>query len=362
MKSQSSSSSSNKDSSKTKAPRASAESSKQEMLPPAPLTSSSSHKPAKPAQKRSWREAEPSGQDPPRSASSAKGNHKDPPVPKHRKVEGRGSGSSSEHKGSSGDAPSPFPVPSLPNGNPKPGKLSVKSEKQADAHMKEAKRLKQKAENTKDKLGKAFKYLEAALSFIEGGMAMESEGPALKAAHAVYSEALELVNLAVSFKASSATSTPEKMLSVLCLRCQSLLNMALFRCKKDTVLKYSRALNEHFQSSSKGARAPSPCIARNTGTPSPLSPMPSPAGSQATAGGVGASGMPVTIQNMTSSYVTITSHVLTAFELWEQAEVLTRKNKDGLAHLSTNVCALALNSSLADLVQYTRQGLQQLKQ
>lgn len=37
--------------------------------------------------------------------------------------------------------------------------------------------------------------------------------------------------------------------------------------------------------------------------------------------------MPVTIQNMTSSYVTITSHVLTAFDLWEQAEALTRKSK-----------------------------------
>lgn len=36
---------------------------------------------------------------------------------------------------------------------------------------------------------------------------------------------------------------------------------------------------------------------------------------------------PVSIQNMTSSYVTITSHVLTAFSLWEQAEALTRKNK-----------------------------------
>lgn len=45
----------------------------------------------------------------------------------------------------------------------------------------------------KDKAGKAVKYLEAALSFIESGIAMESEGPASKAAHAVYSEALELL-------------------------------------------------------------------------------------------------------------------------------------------------------------------------
>ncbi|XP_054993907.1 AF4/FMR2 family member 1 isoform X2 [Sorex araneus] len=348
-----------KESSKAKAARAPSESSRPDMLPPAPRASPSPHKPAKPAQKRSRREAEPGGQDAPRGASSAKGGHKDPAASKHRKVEGRGPASATEHKGSSGDTPSPFPVPSLPNGNPKPGRPPGKPEKQrADIHMKEARRLKQKAENTKDKVAKAVRLLEAALSLVEAGMAMEADAPSAKAAHAVYSEALELVGVAVALKAfPGAACTQEKAFAVLCLRCQSLLHMAMFRCKKDTVLKYSRALNEHFQSSSKAARAPSPCIARNTGAPSPLSPTPSPA----SAGGVGASGMPVTIQNMTSSYVTITSHVLTAFELWEQAEGLARKNKDVLAQLGASVCALALNSSLADLVQHARQGLQQLK-
>lgn len=71
---------------------------------------------------------------------------------------------------------------------------------------------------------------------------------------------------------------------------------------------------------------------------------------------------PVTIRNMTSSYVTITSHVLKAFTLWEQAETLTRKNKEFFAQLSTKARVLALNSSLADLVHYTRQGLQRLRQ
>lgn len=51
------------------------------------------------------------------------------------------------------------------------------------------------------------------------------------------------------------------------------------------------------------------------------------AGSQLSAGSVGSSGMPAAIQNMTSSYITITSHIFTAFDLWEQAEILTRKNK-----------------------------------
>ncbi|XP_053457810.1 AF4/FMR2 family member 1 isoform X2 [Nycticebus coucang] len=371
----SSSSSSHKESSKTKTPRPSSDPSKKEMLPPPPVSSSSSssQKSAKPAHKRSKREADGCGQDPPKSASSTKSNHKDSSVPKHRKVEGKGCGSSSEHKGSSRDSGNPFPVPSLPNGNSKSGKPQVKFDKQqADFHMREAKKLKQKAELMTDKVGKAFKYLEAVLSFIECGIAMESESPVSKSAYSVYSETVDLIKFIMSLKSFSdaTTSTQEKIFAVLCMRCQSILNMAMFRCKKDIAIKYSRTLNEHFMSSSRVAQAPSPCIARSTGAPSPLSPMPSPAssvGSQSSAGSVGSSGMaatistPVTIQNMTSSYVTITSHVLTAFDLWEQAEVLTRKNKEFFAQLSTNVCALALNSSLADLVHYTRQGFQQLK-
>uniref|UniRef100_A0A8C9GQB3 AF4/FMR2 family member 1 n=1 Tax=Piliocolobus tephrosceles TaxID=591936 RepID=A0A8C9GQB3_9PRIM len=368
--SSSSSSSSHKESSKAKPSRPSSESSKKEMLPPPPV-SSSSQKPAKPAHKRSKREADTGGQDPPKSASSTKSNHKDSSTPKHRRVEGKGSRSSSEHKGSSGDTANPFPVPSLPNGNSKPGKPQVKFDKQqADLHMREAKKLKQKAELMTDKVGKAFKYLEAVLSLIECGIATESESQS-KSAYSVYSETVDLIKFIMSLKSFSDATAPtqEKIFAVLCMRCQSILNMAMFRCKKDIAIKYSRTLNKHFESSSKVAQAPSPCIARSTGTPSPLSPMPSPAssvGSQSSAGSVGSSGVaatistPVTIQNMTSSYVTITSHVLTAFDLWEQAEALTRKNKEFFARLSTNVCTLALNSSLVDLVHYTRQGFQQL--
>ncbi|XP_021104514.1 AF4/FMR2 family member 1 isoform X2 [Heterocephalus glaber] len=367
------SSSSHKESSRTKTPKPSSEPSKKEMLPPPPVSSSSmsssSQKPAKSAHKRSRQEAD-LCQDPPQSASGPKSSDKDLSVFKHRKVQGKGSGSSLEHRGS-GDTANPFPVPSLPNGNPKPGKPQVKFDKQqADFHMKEAKKLKCKAESMTDKVGKAFKYLDAVLSLIECGIAMESEGPAAKSAYSVYSEAMDLVKFTMSLKPSD-TTTQEKIFAVLCMRCQSLLNMAMFRCKKDIAIKYSRTLNEHFRSSSKVTQAPSPCIARSTGAPSPLSPMPSPAssvGSQASAGNMGSSGMtatvstPVSIQNMTSSYITITSHVLTAFDIWEQAEALARKNKEFFAQISTKTCTLALNSSLVDLVHYARQGFQRLKQ
>ncbi|CAK6432997.1 unnamed protein product [Pipistrellus nathusii] len=370
VKSQSSSSS-HKEASKTKTPRPS-EPSKKEMLPPTPVSSSSSssQKPAKPAQKRPRREAHACSQDSPQSASGAKGGHKDSPAPKRRKAEGKGSGSATEHKGSSGDTTNPFPVPSLPNGNSKPGKPPGKLDKQADLHMKEAKKLKQKAELMTDKVGKAFKYLEAVLSFIECGIAMESESPVSKStsksAFSVYSETEDLIKSIMSLKSFSDPTAPtqEKIFAVLCMRCQSILNMAMFRCKKERAIKYSRALNDHFQSSPKVTQAPSPCIARSTGAPSPRSPMPSvgSVGSQAGAGSVGGSGIPASIQNMTSSYITITSHIFAAVDLWEQAEVLTRKNKEFFAQLSTSVCTLALNSSLADLVHYTRQGFQWLKQ
>ncbi|XP_045139946.1 AF4/FMR2 family member 1 isoform X2 [Echinops telfairi] len=367
-KTPSSSSSSHKESTKTKPSRPSSESSKKEMLPPPPV--SSSQKPAKAAHKRPRREADACGQDPPKSASSTKSSHKDSSTSKHRKAEGKGSGSSTEHKGSAGETANPFPVPSLPNGNSKPGKPQAKLDThQADFHMKEAKKLKSKAELTTDKVAKAFKYLEAVFAFIECGIAMESESPASKSAYSVYSDTIELINVILSLKSFSDATTPtqERIFAVLCMRCQSILNMALFRCKKDTAVKYSRTLSDHFRST----QVPSPCIARSTGTPSPHSPMPSPAssgGSQSSAGNSGSTGMaatistPVTIQNMTSSYVTITSHVLTAFDLWEQAEVLTRKNKEFFAQLSTSARALALNSSLVDLVHYARQGFQRLKQ
>ncbi|XP_048220498.1 LOW QUALITY PROTEIN: AF4/FMR2 family member 1 [Perognathus longimembris pacificus] len=354
VKSQSSSSSSShKESSKAKIPKPSSEPSRKEMLPPPPVSSStssssssSSQKPAKPAHKRSRAEADSGGQDPPKSASSTKSSSKDASIPKHRKVQGRGPGGSAEPRGFSGDTSTPFPVPSLPNGNAKPGKPQAKLDKQqADFHMKEAKKLKYKAESMTDKVGKAFKYLEAVLAFIECGVAMESETPAAKAAYTVYSDTTELIRCTMALKSFSDATLPtqEKIFAVLCMRCQSLLNMAMFRCKKDVAIKYSRTLNEHFKSSSKAVQAPSPRMARSTGTPSPLSPTPSPAssvGSQSSAGSVGSGGVaavstPLSIQNMTSSYVTITSHVLAAFELWEQAEALSRKNREFFAQLST---------------------------
>ncbi|XP_044284187.1 AF4/FMR2 family member 1 isoform X1 [Varanus komodoensis] len=376
----SSSSSGHKDSSKNKISKLSGESQRKEMpLPPPPLSPAHpTQKPAKTAQKRPKSDGGPCGHPPGPSSSTAKSkeSHKDSSSSKHRKLEGKPSESSKDNKGSVEDVPNPFPVPSLPNGTSKPTKPQSKPHKQhpAEFHLKEAKRLKHKADAMSDKVGKAFRYLDAALSFIECGIAMESDPFPPKPAYTMFAETIDLIKFIMSLKsfADSSTTTSEKIFLVFCMRCQAILYMAMFRYKKDTAIKYSRTLNEHFKSSSRITQAPSPCVARSTGTPSPLSPMPSPAGSVSSqtgssasscgSGSIGSSvNVPHFIPTITSSFVNITSYFLYAYDLWEQADVLARKNKKFFSELNAACFSLSLNSSMAELVCYTRQGLQWLR-
>uniref|UniRef100_A0A8D0C376 ALF transcription elongation factor 1 n=1 Tax=Salvator merianae TaxID=96440 RepID=A0A8D0C376_SALMN len=370
-----------KDSSKTKISKLPVETQRKEMpLPPPPPLSpaQAAQKPSKIVQKRPKSESGTCSQPPGSSggASKSKEVHKDSSSSKHRKLEEKPSESSKSNKESAEEVPNPFPVPSLPNGTSKPMKPQNKPHKQhpVEFHLKEAKRQKHKADAMTDKVGKAFKYLDAALSFIECGIAMESDPFSPKPAYTMFAETIDLIKFIMTLKsfADSSTTTHEKIFIVFCMRCQAILYMAMFRYKKDTAIKYSRTLNEHFKSSSRITQAPSPCVARSTGTPSPLSPMPSPAssvgsqtGSSASSCGSGGFGssvnVPHYIPNITSSFVNITSYILYAYDLWEQADVLARKNKKFFSELSAAACPLSLNSSMIELVHYTRQGLQWLR-
>ncbi|XP_073196713.1 AF4/FMR2 family member 1 isoform X3 [Lepidochelys kempii] len=377
-------SSSYRDASKMKVSKFPCETLKKELLLPPPLppmsTAQPAQKPAKMAQKRHKGESSTCSQLPATNNRTAKSksNHKDSSSSKHRRAEGKHSEHSKSNKlgGPSGDGKNPFPVPSLPNGTSKPRRPQIKFEKQhpMEYHIEEAKRLKHKADTMTDKVAKAFQYLEAALSFIEYGIAMESDALTPKSAYTIFTDTIDLLKFIMTLKSFSDTSASahEKIFAVLCMRCQSILHMAMFRYKKDTAVKYSRTLNEHFKNSSRVTQAPSPCVARSTGTPSPLSPMPSPAssvssqpGSNAStcvSGGLGSSINTLhNIPSITFSYVNITSYILYAYDIWEQADALARKNKEFFAELSTAVCTLALNSSMTELVHYTRQGLQWLR-
>ncbi|NXX75454.1 AFF1 protein, partial [Urocolius indicus] len=371
-------SSSNKDSNKKKVPKLSSETQKTDLLLPPPLPTMSPAHPAPKSTKTSEKR--------PRSESRElsvmdhtarnKSNHKDPSVSKHKKVKRNHTELSKGIKVSAGAVVNNFPVPSLPNGTFKPRRPPLKFEIQhpIEYYMEEAKKLKHKADAMTEKTAKAFQYLDAVLAFIEYGIALESDVTSPKSAYSIFSETIDLIKFVMSLKSftGSSASSHEKIFAVLCMRCQSLLYMTTFRYKKDTAIKYSRILNDHFKSSSRVTQAPSPCVARSTGMPSPLSPMPSPASSVSSQPGSNASNcsgssitssvtVPHNIASITSSYVNITSHILCAYDIWEHTDALARKNNEFFAELSAATGTLALNSSMIELVHYIRQGLQWLR-
>ncbi|XP_030046472.1 AF4/FMR2 family member 1 isoform X2 [Microcaecilia unicolor] len=370
-----SSSSSHKESSRIKVSKSSSANSKKELLPPRSSLMQSSQDPAKMAQKK-----QSSGSSVTSATSTAtnKSNNEHASSFKHRKVEGKHPGHSNSHKGRIENNTKPFPVPSLPNGNHKPTRHQLRFDDElypVEHYLIEAKKVKHKADGMQEKISKAFHYLDAALYFIQGGIAMESDTVTPKPAYTIFAETVDLIKFAMKLKnfTDSSASTAEKIFAVLCMRCQAVLYMAMFRHKKDTAIKHSRSLSEHFKNSSRAAQAPSPCVA-STGTPSPLSPMPSPAssgGSQpssnvssSSSGGSNSNSsvsIPQMIHHIASSYVNITSYFLHAYNIWEHAELLAKNNKEFFVELSTVVCPLALNSSMTELVRYTRQGLHWLR-
>ncbi|NXU57783.1 AFF1 protein, partial [Turnix velox] len=370
--------SANKDSDKWKAPKTLSEAQKEDLLLPPPLPpvspAHSSPKPTKLAQKRPRSEDnELLAMD---NTARNKSNHKDPLFPKHKKVERNHTDLPKDIRGSSGDVTNPFPVPSLPNGTSKTSRPQLNFEKEhpIEYYMEEAKRLKHKADAMTDKTLKAFQYLEAALFFIEYGIALELDAAAPKPAYSIFSDTIDLIKFIMTLKSftDSSAYSYEKIFAVLCMRCQSILHMAMFRYKKDTAIKYSRILNDHFKNSSRASQAPSPRVARSTGMPSPHSPMPSPASSGSSQPGSNASNcssnsmgssviVPSNIPSITSSYVNITSYILYAYDIWEQADALAKKNKEFFAELSSSTHVLTLTSSISELVNYTRKGLQWLR-
>lgn len=81
---------------------------------------------------------------------------------------------------------------------------------------------------------------------------------------------------------------------------------------------------------------PYPLFPRSTGTPSPMSPMPSPASTASSGpgsnhssgvgmGNVSTVAIPQIIQQVASSYVNITALFLSAHDIWEQADELAHR-------------------------------------
>ncbi|KAM4867237.1 AF4/FMR2 family member 3 isoform 3-T3 [Thomomys bottae] len=244
----------------------------------------------------------------------------------------------------------------------------------ADYFMQEAKRMKHKADAMVEKFGKALNYAEAALSFIECGNAMEQGPMESKSPYTMYSETVELIRYAMRLKTHSGpNATPEdKQLAALCYRCLALLYWRMFRLKRDHAVKYSKALIDYFKNSSKAAQAPSPWGAsgKSTGTPSPMSPNPSPTSSVGSQGSLSSSNalspstivsIPHRIHQMAANHVSITNSILHSYDYWEMADNLAKENREFFNDLDLLMGPVTLHSSMEHLVQYSQQGLHWLR-
>ncbi|XP_004400174.1 PREDICTED: AF4/FMR2 family member 3 isoform X3 [Odobenus rosmarus divergens] len=244
----------------------------------------------------------------------------------------------------------------------------------ADYFMQEAKRMKHKADAMVEKFGKALNYAEAALSFIECGNAMEQGPMESKSPYTMYSETVELIRYAMRLKTHSGpNATPEdKQLAALCYRCLALLYWRMFRLKRDHAVKYSKALIDYFKNSSKAAQAPSPWGAsgKSTGTPSPMSPNPSPTSSVGSQGSLSNTNalspstivsIPQRIHQMAANHVSITNSILHSYDYWEMADNLAKENREFFNDLDLLMGPVTLHSSMEHLVQYSQQGLHWLR-
>uniref|UniRef100_A0AAQ4RVK2 ALF transcription elongation factor 3 n=1 Tax=Gasterosteus aculeatus aculeatus TaxID=481459 RepID=A0AAQ4RVK2_GASAC len=248
----------------------------------------------------------------------------------------------------------------------------------AEYYLHEAKRMKHRADAMVDKLGKAVNYVDAALSFMECGKAME-EGPLeAKSPYTMYSETVELIRYAMRLKSHSGPGArqEDKQLAVLCFRCLALLYWQMFRLKKDHAFKYSKVLLDYFkvhpktgltfQTSPKVPSTP-PCWSdsgKGTGAPpSSLSPTAKHLGRGSHGGSAFSSliSIPQRIHQMAANHLNITNSVLYSYEYWEVADNLTMENKEFFNYLNTLSGPLTLHSSIAHAVQYTRQALQWIR-
>lgn len=217
-------------------------------------------------------------------------------------------------------------------------------QRSVEDHLKEAKKLKHRADATVEKSAKALLYLEAALAFVQSGVAMQEEPHThTRSSYTMLSETLELIRFILKLK-NYADSSSERDFFILCLRCQALLQMTMFRYRQQVALRYSRTLTEHFQSSSCSA---SPSVSRG-GVVSPVD------------AGVSLV-IPPPVQQMALAYVNITALVLNAHDTWEQAEQLAHSGSGLLQDLDASVGPLSLSSPISALLQYTHLGLQRLR-
>ncbi|NXC14363.1 AFF4 protein, partial [Corythaeola cristata] len=246
---------------------------------------------------------------------------------KQKKTEGKSSGSAKETKekilNNSSNCP-PASAQSTESSKSRRAKLVFDDRTySADHYLQEAKKLKHNADALSDRFEKAVYYLDAVVSFIECGNALEKNAQESKSPFPMYSETVELIKYTMKLKnylAPDATAA-DKRLAVLWYRASyGMMSLKyMYVCTYMWILQF----NIFLWMSSKPVSMPSPVSPKlspgNSGNYSSGAANPSGSGSSVT--------IPQRIHQMAASYVQVTSNFLYATEIWDQAEQLSKEQK-----------------------------------
>ncbi|XP_030766722.1 AF4/FMR2 family member 4 [Sitophilus oryzae] len=253
-------------------------------------------------------------------------------------------------------------------------------------YLSEAKRLKHMADKESDAINQCMLYLEAVLYFLLTGNAMEQEVVTEKAAFTMYKDTLSVIKyISAKFKSLPSLMSVHSKLAILSYRCQALLFYKLCKMRKQECKEIHKIISEYC---SKNAAIPTDQPCPGQGTPSPLSPTPSPAGSVgsvgsqssgyssgelATKGGVppqqtgaspaGGTWIPMAVYSAMVKQNVQFSFMLSFQELWDIADnmIVKGKHTEFFIMLDRHCKPLTMHSSLIELVRYVREGIRRLK-
>ncbi|KAG8202003.1 hypothetical protein JTE90_010374 [Oedothorax gibbosus] len=283
----------------------------------------------------------------------------------------------------------------------------LKKQYSSEYYLNEAKKLKHQADKEIDRMVQAMKYLEAVLYFILTGNAMEHSYIDTDRVHTMYKETLALIRFISSkFQKlhNASCRNIDNKLTVLSLRCQSLLYLKMYQLRRDEVRYLHRNITTFLKSETAFPGEVSPLHSQTSKhnlkpqvspsqQASPCSFTPSPAGSVASVSSqssgyssseLGWSSTNLPNNSKSQSQYDISPDSLTVsrskykmlqqqsaylsnlhlcHDLWEHADYLSSKehSREFFLELDEECGCLSLHSPFSALVHYVRKGLYKLK-
>ncbi|XP_071043906.1 uncharacterized protein [Parasteatoda tepidariorum] len=251
-----------------------------------------------------------------------------------------------------------------------------------DYYWTEGRKMKKMAELEKDPFQQAVKFFEAAVLYVLTSQQKEENSKNPDSVYQFYYETLQFTSmmLAKIKKLQSCPGSTEFKLLILCLKCQSLLNVKLYSLKIKEIKEQLECVSDFFRAHcSSSIDAPNPnlpslhlsrisSLSTVSSPHSVIPPSPNSVSSQTSgyvSGDVGSNIIKNTVcvpQYMLDTIHRQHSHLKNlhmGHDLWEQADMyMTRSNlKEFFKEVADQSEPLTLHSTIKELVSYMQKGI-----